>query len=643
MIGFPDLGSLNPEDISVIREAAKTAWDFVPERLKKKLEKYAESKWASVVWKTNAEAYLSALYARVSTTRLLGHPKEIRLSEIFTDVYIYDSPLEQKRRNPSALDATALRQKRQADEEQRLPAEAILREKRIYLTGKPGAGKTTLLRHLVLRSIASNKRSTPIYVALKDISENVADSSEINLWRHIAQQFEIAKLPNTEEFLDHLMDAGRAVLLLDGLDEVTERDGIRRTLIGEILKIASGYPKLQVILTCRVGAELFTFEKFAVAQIADFSPQQQLSFVKRWYSDDPAALRSFLDAWALPDNGGLRDLASTPLLLALLCIGYDETREFPLRRGDLYKEAVEALLRRWSVSRGIERDNPYRKLTSSRKEQMLAYVAYTLFKQGHFIFSGGTACTVIAQYLKSLPRREIDDGLEANEVLRNLEAAHGLVVHETSDYYAFSHLTIHEYFVAQYLIDSTNEKTLRHELSFANICNRQWREIILLAAGSVTSADYILLLIRGEISAALASEPNMKRILFALSQSEEVAASEVWGAWADDSNPNISRIAKVDRQYDTTHRSIIQRLTDDLKRAVLLASSLPSVTRRAHIFAKNLTGAHAKWVETYLREAPESRRKKFLEILYAESLYAAALAIGTVSDRAALEELSLRY
>lgn len=646
MISPVDLSGLSPEDIIHIREYSQLAWDFIPDRLRKAVKNFASSKWNSVVWSMKAEAYFSRLYTRVASTRLLGHPKELRVSDIFTDVYIYDSPLSSKRGNVSSFDAKTLKRKRTEDEGHRRPAAEILTEKRIYLTGKPGAGKTTLLRYLAIQSISSKAKTTPIYIALKDVAENVRDPDKIDLFGNIVFQFADCKLPNATEFVDELLKSGRSTLMLDGLDEVTERNGVRSSLITQTLKITNSYPKLRVILTCRVGADAYTFEKFSIAQIADFSPKQQVTFVKRWYGADPGALRTFMDHWAQPENEGLRDLASTPLLLALLCIGFDETREFPLRRGDLYKEAVDALLRRWSLSRGIERDNPYKKLTTSRKEQLLSFIAFRLFKENHFIFHHRTACEAIDTFLRSLPRREIDDGIEATEVLLQLEAVHGLIIHETSDFLAFSHLTIHEYFSARYLIDSTNEKTLRKELTFETLANRQWREVILLAVGSVTSADYILSIMRGQIEAALAAEPTMRKILRTLSGGDNAVPQEVWGDWVT----RIQDVAERQRGISTdrgndasSFTAQIQNSLSNMLTATLAASFSPTVTRRAYTFAHNLSGPNLLFAKIYFTEGPPTRMNKFLNVLYVEELFAMALATGTVTDRAVFEMQAFRY
>lgn len=49
-------------------------------------------------------------------------------------------------------------------------------------------------------------------------------------------------------------------------------------------------------------------------------------------------------------------MASTPLLLVLLCLAYEENLTFPQNRSELYKDAIQALLKKWDTSRGIQRD-----------------------------------------------------------------------------------------------------------------------------------------------------------------------------------------------------------------------------------------------------------------------------------------------
>lgn len=637
-----DIPNFTPDDLSAIKRFGEIAWAAMPDRIKKAAHGLDDKAWNLVRWTRKATLYIERLYPRVASTRLLGHDKLIRIADIFTDVYLYDRPLATQLKSIQHLDETALRAKRLIDEQSRRPAADILRQSRIYLVGKPGAGKTTLLRYLVLQSIANQADTTPIYLQLKDVVENTTSAGGVDLWKSIVEQFSVCKLPAVELFVQDLFDSGKVALLLDGLDEVTIQNGIRSSLISQTQQISARFPDIKIILTCRTGAEDFTFEHFEVAQIADFSPEQQISFVKRWYAADPRTLNVFLTQWAEPRSTGLRDLASTPLLLALLCISFDETREFPLRRGDLYKEATEALLRKWSLSRGITRDNPFKNFTASRKEQMLAHMAFGLFRQRRFIFTHQDAAQYINAFLLTLPKSESLGAYDPIDVVRHIEAAHGLLIHETSDFLAFSHLTIHEYFTARYLIDSSNEKMLQRELTYPNLSNTQWREVVLLAAGLLSSADYLLLLIRRVLCARLASESWIRRTFEALTLRNSDPA-RIWGANVVEARFDPKPAERISGITLSQFKLIANQRLSTILAALTESGAAAQAIERIENLRKNIVQRDFKHAYICLCEGPGSRRELFFQVLYLEELFSATLSVARVGDRSSLEKSLFQY
>lgn len=50
----------------------------------------------------------------------------------------------------------------------------------------------------------------------------------------------------------------------------------------------------------------------------------------------------------------------------------------------MYREALDALLKRWDTTRGIQRDDIYQSLSVTQKEQMLAYIAKQNFEEGSY-------------------------------------------------------------------------------------------------------------------------------------------------------------------------------------------------------------------------------------------------------------------
>ena len=108
-------------------------------------------------------------------------------------------------------------------------------------------------------------------------------------------------------------------------------------------------------------------------------------------------------ALSKPENRGIRELGSQPLLLTLLCLTYQETLHFPQRRVEIYEEALEALLKKWDSSRQIARDTIYKNLSLGRKRQLFARLAATFFDQGVYFIPQRDLVHEITDYVEKLP------------------------------------------------------------------------------------------------------------------------------------------------------------------------------------------------------------------------------------------------
>jgi predicted NACHT family NTPase len=280
------------------------------------------------------------------------------------------------------------------------------------------------------------------------------------------------------------------LLLFDGLDEVTRVEERRRELVSEIVDLTKKYPNNQVCVTCRTAADDYTFEQFTYVEIADFDEGQQVQFARKWYEGTQNKFDVFLEEWGRPRNRGLRDLATTPLLLALLCLAFDETLQFPLRRVDLYREAIDALLRRWDSSRNIFRDAPYKQLSASRKEQLLSRLAAETFQEKRYAFRPSGVERVVLQFIASLPAPETHADVHVESVLRSIEAQHGLIVERARGIFSFSHLSFHEYFMAAYIVENNDTRTIDGLLRAQRVSDPRWREVVLLTASLLHSAEY---------------------------------------------------------------------------------------------------------------------------------------------------------
>ncbi|MBD2357940.1 hypothetical protein H6G41_25565 [Tolypothrix sp. FACHB-123] len=77
---------------------------------------------------------------------------------------------------------------------------------------------------------------------------------------------------------------------------------------------------------------------------------------------------------------------------------------------------------------------------------------------------------------------------ESQDILRAIEANHGLLIKQSKDVYSFSHLTFQEYFVAHHVVETRNTAAL-NEVIQQHLTKRQWREVFLMIAGRLANTD----------------------------------------------------------------------------------------------------------------------------------------------------------
>lgn len=475
------------------KSLASKAWGKVQER------------WSMFRWQEAESNYRALLREQHSTTRLLGNPKNISVEGIFTDVYVLDKLTAIQRFNFEHLRGIPLKHEALQISLKRRPALRLaINENRLFILGKPGAGKTTLLKYITLQACAGKIKRTPIFVSMKDWAD-----SRLELLSFLALQFKICAFPNSEAFVEQLLIKGNVSILFDGLDEVnlSQRSEITQT----VNKVAKLYRDIQIIITCRVAATDYVFDQFTYLEIADFDEKQIRLFASKWYQNEQSKLRTFLQEFEKPENRGLRELAKTPLLLALLCLAFNETLKFPTRRADLYREALDALLERWDTTRGIQRDDIYRSLSLAQKEQMLAYIAKQNFEEGSYFIRSDVLARQIERFLKQ--HLYLNDFPQDGEtVLRAIEAQHGILVERAHGIYSFSHLTFQEYFTACFLANPLNQDSLIAALA-TRILDEQWREVFLLTASLLDNADTFLDTLMKRATSEGKVDPNCRRLI----------------------------------------------------------------------------------------------------------------------------------
>jgi predicted NACHT family NTPase len=459
---------------------------------------------------------------RYGSMNVLSMTRPIGLGDIYTDINILEKITGRKRLPLKELEANC--QEEDFDrygfsdlrKVERVPGlDAVERCRKMVVLGKPGAGKTTFLKRIATQCNLGTFHPglVPIFVPLKQFAEI---KGHPELLDYIANQWDEWKVREPESNAERLLYGGRALVLLDGLDEVAKADSSR--VIEGIRQFSERFYNNLYVLTCRIATHEFKLEPFTEVEIADFDDQQIAVFVTKWFElKKPERTESFLRK--LKDNPRIRELATNPLLLTLLCLGFEEAGYFSDNRAGLYKESLSVLLKGWDAKRGIDRDIVYRRLTPDRKEDLLSQLAYQTFEQGQYFFGEEIAKQKISDYIANLPDAETDAeklGIDSRAVLKSIEGQHGLLLERSQEIYSFSHLTFQEYFTARKIAASCNpyaneDKTLQR---LANqISDKRWQEVFLLVLEILPSADYLLLFMKQKIDKLLEKDDILQRFL----------------------------------------------------------------------------------------------------------------------------------
>jgi len=464
-----------------------------------------------VIVQTIREQIKPLVHQKCGTMRVLDMEQPIELTGergIYTNVNILERLTGRRRFDIADLQNCGVEEFDRAGLSQvtkeRVPGlEAVGQHRKLMVLGKPGAGKSTFLKYLAMQCIEGNFQANriPVFITLKDFAE-IKENPD--LFTYISQ---LVELP-TSDALRKILQQGQMLMLLDGLDEVREEDTKR--VLRQILKFSDQFHLNQFVMTCRIAAKEYTFERFTEVEVADFDEEQISLFAQNWFRrSDPMKAKRFVQK--LKENEPIQELTSSPLLLTLLCLVFQEKEDFPKKRSDLYQEGIEILLETWDAKRGIERDELYKNLSLKKKQALLRQIALATFEQQNYFFKPELIEEIIEDFfckLSSSDFKKEDLEVDSKAVLRAIEAQHGLLIERAKNIYSFSHLTFQEYFVAREIVANSAYENLVEHLN-----EKRWREVFLLTTSMMRNADDLLRLIKQTIDRTLPEDEKLQEFL----------------------------------------------------------------------------------------------------------------------------------
>lgn len=379
---------------------------------------------------------------------------------------------------------------------------------RIVVLGGPGSGKTTLSTFATvvlageaqLRGLDVPEDLLPLLLPFRDYVASSREHKERSILEFLkAQASTELQLSLPESFLEKALEERRAVLILDGLDEVGSQDE-RVTMLKRVEAFCSAWKDLPILVTSRItgygdaplprgrgGFEHFLLE--------EFDSEDQQSFVRNWYQiqepDDPGARERGIHelTLAITEDPSVGALARSPILATLIALVHRYEAHLPGERALLYDLCVKTLLETWPAARR-------RTFLPFDARLQRTYLENVAFRIHEYPTEGlrvsiryrqmAATITDVLRDMRGIAETEASS--LADQWLKYLIEDTGLLIEEQPGTLTFLHLSLYE-FLASRGWERYSEQPAEIAFRFPH---PRWREISLLMVG-YHSADTVFL------------------------------------------------------------------------------------------------------------------------------------------------------
>lgn len=494
---------------------------FMPEKLEGWLDVFAKTYFEKTnyylsfkVAKADYFKQLANWFDDVKFAGIAVEGQEIEKSEKLAHIFVMPDVLEDVN-NHVSLDIEELEAgknlqllQRESRSGRKFLASQLLsqnRSNKFVLLGAPGSGKTTLLSFFAVM-LAQNypeklgwdaeRDCLPILIKIRDFAR-LSDVNLLDYARQFAEKTMSVK-PLPPGFFEYWLADGRAMILLDGLDEVVE-ESKRYAVVQQIENFLGQYHQNLAIITSRPAGykrDFFNSSEFEHYQLQLLDNAKVDEFIDHWYDSrvrDSAEAQRRKDSIkkALNENDRIKLLARNPLLLTIIALIHRYQAVLPRARHKLYEKAVETLLKCWDANKKITEQSSFKCLDADDLRRLMEILAYWIHTQGSTDNpEGGTLIAkddLLEQLTQNIKTKKQVERFQAREEAKRfvdfIQQRTGLLNEQGQDLYAFVHKTFQEYLCAQeigYQADDEDDFEIVLNHIRDNLHDAHWREVLLL-------------------------------------------------------------------------------------------------------------------------------------------------------------------
>ncbi|MFB7229345.1 NACHT domain-containing protein [Streptomyces fimicarius] len=369
--------------------------------------------------------------------------------------------------------------------------QALGERDRLLLRGPAGSGKSTLVQWLALNAarqsfgneLADWNRCVPLVLRLRAFTVLEALPAPADFLRAAGVPLHGSAPAG---WADRLLQQGRALVLVDGVDEVPDR--LRKRTERWLKDLIAAYPQAKYVVTTRPSAVPETW-----LSGSGFEPHTLLAmgradidaFIGHWHRAARSECRSDeertgLDTYesALRRVVGVRRdlglLATNPLMCALLCaLNRDRRMQLPRARKELYDAALDMLLVRRDTEReivGVEGVD----LTREEQTALLQRLAYWLIRNGLVEARQDEAVSLVTDWMSAMSQVRG----APSQVFAHLLNRSGLLREPAPGAVGFVHRTFQDFLGAKAAVEARDFGVLiRHAHE------DQWDDVVQMAVG----------------------------------------------------------------------------------------------------------------------------------------------------------------